>query len=358
MSLFKQLKTMPRVIPVALVGIIAALIFTANSNKPLPPPQVVREPAPKPYEQTIAGMGIVEGYGENINVAPFRSGKVTKVYVTQGQQVKKGQPLYAMDDAELQMQLKSALAEAQARQQSLALLQHSPRPEDLPPAEALVAQSKAQVADLALQVSRYDRIQDKRAINPDELSQKQFKLEAAQAQLKKAEADLNRLKAGAWRYEIQRAKADLTAAQARVKQTQVLLGQSVIQSPREGEVLQVTAREGEFIFLGPNSTPTGVMVGDTKKLQVRVDIDEINASEIRPGMKARASLKGDPSKKLDLSFVRIEPYMVAKKNLSGASMERVDVRVLQLIYAFTPPEYPVFTGQQVDVFLERPKGGQ
>lgn len=346
--------TLPKVMPLSLVGIAAAVIFVASGSRPAPPPAPVREPAEKPFAHTISGMGIIEGYGENVMVSPFRSGKVDAVYVVQGQRVKKGQPLYAMDDQELTMQLKTNQAEAQARKYALDVLQQSPRPEDVPPLVASVEQSQANVADLKLQVSRLERVKDVRAVNQDELSQKRYKLEAAEAQLEKSQADLTRLKAGAWKYDVQRGRADLAAAQAKVKQTQVLLGQSVIRAPRDGEILQVNTRAGEYIFLGPNSTANGVMLGDTNTLQVRVDIDENNASEVVPGMKAKAALKGDPSKTLDLKFVRIEPYMVPKKNLSGASTERVDVRVLQLIYAFTPPEYPIFTGQQLDVFLERP----
>ena len=65
-----------------------------------------------------------------------------------------------------------------------------------------------------------------------------------------------------------------------------------------------------------------------------------------------ASLKGDSSKKFPIKFVRVQPYMVPKTNLSGMSTERVDVRVLQVIYDFAPPNFPVYVGQQVDVFFD------
>jgi HlyD family secretion protein len=63
-----------------------------------------------------------------------------------------------------------------------------------------------------------------------------------------------------------------------------------------------------------------------------------------------------------LSFARIEPYIVPKKSLTGDNTERVDTRVLQIIYRFEPPPFPVYTGQQMDVFIERdrtdPRQGQ
>jgi HlyD family secretion protein len=56
--------------------------------------------------------------------------------------------------------------------------------------------------------------------------------------------------------------------------------------------------------------------------------------------------------KTDLRFVRVEPYVVPKKSLTGGSNERVDTRVLQALYAFERGNLPVFVGQQMDVFIE------
>ena len=66
-----------------------------------------------------------------------------------------------------------------------------------------------------------------------------------------------------------------------------------------------------------------------------------------------ASLKSLAGMKFPLTFVRIEPYVVPKKSLTGDNTERVDTRVLQIIYRFERPPFPVYAGQQVDVFIER-----
>ncbi|MBY0404315.1 MAG: HlyD family efflux transporter periplasmic adaptor subunit, partial [Cyanobacteria bacterium] len=204
---------------------------------------------------------------------------------------------------------------------------------------------------LKAQVSRWEAVTDKRAISQDELTRKRFMLNGAKAQMEKTQADLNRILAGAWIYDIQKADADYWASKAKVTQTQVLLNQTQIKAPRDGEILQVNIRAGEYVADNPTVAP--ILLGDTHKMQVRVDIDEINASDVVQNMKATASIKGDPQKKFPLEFVRIEPYMVPKKNLSGVSTERVDVRVLQLIYSFNPQSYTTYVGQQVDVFLDK-----
>lgn len=54
-----------------------------------------------------------------------------------------------------------------------------------------------------------------------------------------------------------------------------------------------------------------------------------------------------------MKFERIEPYVISKVSLTGASTERVDTRVLQVIYSLRrPANPPIYVGQQVDVFIE------
>jgi len=55
---------------------------------------------------------------------------------------------------------------------------------------------------------------------------------------------------------------------------------------------------------------------------------------------------------LGLRFVRVEPFVVPKKSLTGESTERVDTRVLQVIYAIEPGSANVYVGQQLDAFIQ------
>jgi HlyD family secretion protein len=48
------------------------------------------------------------------------------------------------------------------------------------------------------------------------------------------------------------------------------------------------------------------------------------------------------------------PFVVPQRSLSGASTERVDTRVLQVIYRFKADGFPIHVGQQVDLFIEAP----
>ena len=59
-----------------------------------------------------------------------------------------------------------------------------------------------------------------------------------------------------------------------------------------------------------------------------------------------------PDKKYPLTFVRIEPYVIPKKSLTGDNTERVDTRVMQVIYSLKPEGKPIYVGQQLDVFID------
>jgi HlyD family secretion protein len=97
-----------------------------------------------------------------------------------------------------------------------------------------------------------------------------------------------------------------------------------------------------------------VLFGDDTRLHVRVDLDENDAWRVQPGAAAFAFVRSNPDLKTPLQFERIEPYVVAKLSLTGASTERTDVRVLQVIYSFDPAALPVYVGQQMDVVIQAP----
>jgi hypothetical protein len=60
---------------------------------------------------------------------------------------------------------------------------------------------------------------------------------------------------------------------------------------------------------------------------------------------------------LQLSFVRAEPLVVPKRALSGMTTERVDTRVMQLIYAIVDDGVAILPGQQFDVLIEADDAG-
>ena len=110
-------------------------------------------------------------------------------------------------------------------------------------------------------------------------------------------------------------------------------------------------RLGEYAPTGSLSQPL-MLIGNTKLLHVRVDVDENDAWRVRADAPATGYVRGNRDINTSLRFVRIEPYVVPKRSLTGDSTERVDTRVLQVLYAFDGGRLPIYVGQQMDVFIE------
>jgi RND family efflux transporter MFP subunit len=283
----------------AIAGIGATALMASRMSTPAPEMAPPIEPSPKPYEVSVAASGIVEALSENVAIGVPEAGLVTKVHVKVWDSVKEEQPLFTLDDRELKAQL-------------------------------AVNEANAQVADATLwklvdQLKRLQGVNDPRAVSQDEVRTKENEVSVAIAQLH--------------------------AAQAQVTQNKVCLERLTIRAPRDGAILQVNIRTGEYASVTPKNA--AMVLGDVDHFQVRADVDEQNASRLQEGQTATAYLKGDTTKPIALHFVRIEPYVVPKTSLTGSSTERVDTRVLQVIYSFErPKDRPVYVGQQVDMFVK------
>jgi len=283
----------------AIVGIGATAVMASrmSATQAETPPPI--EPSPKPYAISVAASGIIEALSENVSIGVPEPGLVTKVHVKVWDVIREGQPLFTLDDRELTAQLAVNQANAAVAEATLRRLQD--------------------------QLARFKGVNDPRAVSQDEVRTKEHDVAVAAAQLE--------------------------AARAQVAQNKVSLERRIVVAPRAGTILQVNIRAGEYASATPKNA--AMVLGDVDHLQVRADVDEQNASRLQAGQTATAYLKGDTTEPIELRFVRIEPYVVPKVSLTGASTERVDTRVLQVIYSFERPQNrPVYVGQQVDMFVK------
>jgi len=197
----------------------------------------------------------------------------------------------------------------------------------------------------------WNGVQGSGVVSQEELTRRKSAVEIARAKLNHAQSELNLLKAGSWKPDIEIAQAEVASAEAQVKAIETDIDRLTVRAPVDGQVLQVKVRPGEYAQAGPLATPL-MLLGDISKLHVRVDIDENDAWRIRAETPAVATVRGNRDLKTKLSFVRIEPYVIPKRSLTGESTERVDTRVLQILYSFDRGVLPVYVGQQMDVFIE------
>jgi multidrug resistance efflux pump len=327
---------------------------------PKPPPPL--EPARTPFDWTVAGSGIVEARSENLWIGAAIPGLVLEVYGPKkaglqvwsaliGARVKSGDPLFRVDDRALKAQLSYHEANLQLARARLVRLEAMPRKEELPPSEARVVVAEAQVKQLADLADRGRHLISSGAMAGEDFKQRLLSLAVAEQQLAQARADLALIKAGAWEYDKAIALAEIKLAEAQVCQTRTDIDRALVRAPVDGLVLQVNVRPGEYVA-APSSKALIVLGDVSDQVQVRVDIDEHDIPRFKTGAPARASLRGKPEVTYPLQFIRVEPYVIPKKSLTGENTERVDTRVLQVVYGLDVKDRPICVGQQLDVFLD------
>jgi multidrug resistance efflux pump len=316
---WRNLSISRQVLPaIALVGLLIAAFFIVGGlpDRTLSEPE--REPARAPAALAnaarVAGSGVVEPASELIQIGSALSGLVTRVSVRPGDRVVEGHVLFTVDDRAARAQLREAEAAIAA-------------------ARAGIAEATTTRATAARQLALYRQIGDPAAVS--------------RAEVIRAEGE-----AAAASQRLQVAQAQLQSAQARAGSARTEIGRLTVRAPRAGEILTVNIRAGEYVSTqGGGNAPAFIEMGETDPLHVRIDIDEEQAPRVALGQPATVSPRGAADRQIKARFVRAEPLVVPKRSLTNSAAERVDVRVLQVIYALPETNGLFRVGQQVDAYI-------
>lgn len=338
-------------VSIALLAFGMMHIFSADRTVPASDPPAL--PPRSPFGKCIAASGLVEPHSENISIGSPLAGVVRELFVSAdavGTLVSAGDPLFRVDDRHLQSELAVQQALLAVPRAELARLESLPRPEEVPPARHRVDAAKANLGRAEDAFRRLERLARTQAIAESELIEALQAKQFAAAELERAQAELDLLLAGSWEPDLAVVRANIAQIEAQIARIETELERSLVRAPVDGVVLQVSIRPGEFVAAPPNKDL--IVLGDMRQPHVRVDIDEADIPRFQPGANARGVIRGDASQSVALTFVRVEPYVIPKRALTGANTERIDTRVLQVIFAVEDPTAPLFVGQQLDVFIE------
>jgi HlyD family secretion protein len=344
---------LPMLAAAALAFSVLSVIEGRPARTMLTPPI----PAPEsPFRTRVAALGVVEPKSETVAIATDLGGVVKRIYVIDGQRVGIGAPLFALDDRDYRAALADADANVQAREASLKTIARQILSQGAQIAEE---QAKQQAALAREGLARTTRGRDavlarEQLISPQDFDNAIADEQAADATAAGAKASLiaaqgQRDVLAAQQIE---AQAMLKEAQATRQRAVITLDRSVVRAPIDATVLRVNIHVGEYAQPGVLAAPL-LTLGALDELHLRVEMDEEDAWRIAAGAPAIALVRGNPSLRTALKFVRFEPMVVPKHSLSGTD-DRVDTRVVEAIYSFDPSRFPARVGQELDVFIAAP----
>lgn len=349
----------------SFLGFIAACLVAYISGIVHPALAPAFAPPSNPYAHGIYAEGIIESEqanGENLNIYPEVAGTVTEIPATEGQSVKKGDVLLKLDDTVQRATAAQLQAQAEAAKSLLDELKAEPRKETLDVAEAQVtsAQAALKTSEDQYKKQRTAYALNHQAVSKDALDNARNAVVAAKANVNVALRQRDLTKAGAWSYDIENQQKQYMALDKAYQSANALLGKYTLLAPRDGTVLQINPAVGDYVSTQgtynsytQGMTPALVLGSPQQHLNVRCFIDEILVPHLPDPakMKAEMSVRGS-NVKIPLVYLRTQPLVSPKIELSNQRLERVDVRVLPVIFQMAPVAGTnLYPGQLVDVYI-------
>lgn len=228
---------------------------------------------------------------KNINISALVAGRIVKIGVKEGQEVKAGDFLLQIDPTYFEAQVDRY--------------------------RATIDQLKAELIRVEAQYKRDKNFFERQKQLYDSSLISRDQLEAAQAQYEVSSASLQSLK-----YQIKQSEAGLKSALDDLKKT-------VYVSPIDGIITSLRVEEGEVAIVGTMNNPGTVLltIADLSVMEVEVEVDETDVVSVRLGQTARVRVDAFPEKIFTGKVTEIGSSALAKSSVS-ASQESKNFKVV------------------------------
>lgn len=282
-----------------------------------------------PEGAVVAGIGIIEPADRETKLASHIPGRIKSLLVKEGDEVALGAPVAELENDSERSALDAAEADLSVRRAELVRTARGLRKEDR---DAIVADTDSAKARAELSQGALARIEQASkggAATADELDRARRQAESDKSLLDAASARKGAALAGARSEDVLVAQANVQAATARRDQARSTLERLTIRSPIAGRVLQMKLRAGEYY--NPQGGDPIAVVGDMRKLRVRMDLDERDIGKVKDGAKGFVTLNAYPGKKFASRVVELGRRMGRKNVRTDDPTERIDTKVLEVI---------------------------
>jgi len=203
---------------------------------------------------------------------------VTKLYVKEGDRVRKGQLLARLDDAGARSDAARALARIRAAESDLSGVEAGGNREEVLTLESQLTKARTEHDAAQQNLDALERLQQQGAASPGEVLNARNRLARANADLTLVEQkQKNRYSSP----EIARVKAQKSEAQAAYAAAEDTLDQLNIRAPFKGTVYSLPVLQGAYI----NAGDLVLEVADLSKVRIRAFVDEPDVGRLAPGNK-------------------------------------------------------------------------
>ncbi len=227
-----------------------------------------------------------------IQLAFQENGRLEKLYVQEGDRIKKGDLLAEIDAVRYQAALDKALAELTAQQQVVLRMKAGSRPQEIARAEAEVRAWQAKVKDAEVTLRRLEQLLKKRATAKQNVDDAATAYKAAKESLEAARQTLELARLGPRQEDIAAAEAREKAAEAAVVQAKKALADTRLFAPVNAVIRDRIMEPGDMAF--PNVP--ALTLAQTDPLWIRIYIPETELGKVVPGMRAVISTDSFPGK--------------------------------------------------------------
>jgi HlyD family secretion protein len=286
-----------------------------------------RPPVAGPLSTAVVAPGVVEPWGEEVRVAAKESGWIAEIRVREGQHVELGETLAHLDDAEQAAALALATAEVAEMEALLRRAQRGATAEELSQARADRDGAAARAERARSDAARFSQLMEEGLVARAEGERAVKDAEAEAAAAASLQARYAAVVRGTRSEDLAAAARRLEAARARLQAARAALLRRVVAAPMGGTVLWSRYRVGEFYATGSQAL---FVLGDVTRLQVRVDLDEIDARRVALDAPATIRMEGSPERTQG-RVVSLSPKMGRKNLLVETPTARNDVRIREVL---------------------------